>query len=92
MSWRNNSKTTVLKRRIRGWVGGRVEKLLDEIDGLVEIVVVHHAYGEVQFSQNFGTERAPVPPQDVAEVVVLAPVFCHFGVDVSALRSQSGSR
>ena len=51
---------TVLKRCIGGRVRRSVEKLLNEIDGFVEIVVVRDSDREVEFSANFGTQRFPV--------------------------------
>src|SRR5690606_418637 len=59
-----------------------LEELLDQVDGVVEVVVIHVANVDVELPFELAAEPlAPVAAQDVAEVVVLPPVLGHFLVD-----------
>lgn len=80
----------VLERRLCRWVGRGFEELLHEIHGLVQVVVVHRAHGEMQLPSELGAECFPVPPENVAEVVVLSPILGDRRVYVAGFRIPEG--
>src|SRR5215813_14049253 len=52
-----------------------LQKLLDQVDRVVQIVVVHVAAVDVYLAFEFRSERLPIALEDVAEVEIFAPVF-----------------
>ena len=63
-------------------VGGGLQKIFDEVDGVVEHVVVGAAHVDAELAAEFWAERGPVALQDVAEVVVFLPIGGDFGIDL----------
>jgi hypothetical protein len=59
------------------------EKLLDQIDGVVQIVVVHIAAIESDLSLELWPKLRPVALEDVAEIVVFTPILRHGVIDLS---------
>src|SRR3990172_7624388 len=64
---------------------GALEELLDEVDGVVQVEVVHVAYVDVDLSFEPRTELRPVALEDIGEVVVLPPELGDVLVDDSRL-------
>src|SRR5262245_22156835 len=55
--------------------GCALQKLLDQVDRVVQIVVIHIAAVDVNLAFELRTERLPITFEDVAEVIIFAPVF-----------------
>src|ERR1700680_297822 len=77
---------------IAGVIGivGLGEKLLEEADGVVEIVGVARADLDVNLADELGSERLPVALKDVAQVVVLAPIGGDLMVNHAGKRIPDG--
>ena len=60
-----------------------LQKIFDEIDGVVEHVVVGAAHVDAELAAEFGAERGPVALENVAQVVVFFPVGGDFRIDVA---------
>src|SRR6266545_765884 len=56
-------------------IGRALQKLLNQVDRVVQIVVVHVAAVDVYLAFEFRAERLPIALENVAEVVIFAPVF-----------------
>src|SRR5262245_13788128 len=52
-----------------------LQKLLDQVDGVVQIVIVHVAAVDVYLAFELRAERFPIALENVAEIVIVAPVF-----------------
>src|SRR5262247_543459 len=52
-----------------------LQKLLDQVDRVVQIVVVHVAAVDVYLAFEFRARSLPIALENVAEVVIFAPVF-----------------
>src|SRR5215468_7917852 len=59
------------------WVGRPLQKFLDQIDRVVQIVIVHVAAVDVNLAFQLRTESLPIALEYIAEVVIFAPVFGH---------------
>jgi len=60
-----------------------LQEVFHEIDGIVEVVVVHVTAVNVDLSAEFRPKLAPITLHDVTQIVILSPVFRDFRVDVS---------
>ena len=53
---------------------GALEKFLHQIDGIVQVEIVHVADIDMDFPLELRPQRLPIPLHDVAKIVILAPV------------------
>ena len=65
------------------WILRAVEEFLHEVNGVVEVVIVHGAAVDVDLAAKFRSELFPIPLQDVAKIVILSPVISHVRVDLA---------
>src|SRR5262245_55512065 len=56
-------------------IGRALQKLLDQVDRVIQIVVIHVATVDVYLAFELRAERLPITLEDVSEVVIFAPVF-----------------
>src|SRR6267378_6980152 len=64
---------------------GAFEKVFQQMNSAVQVIGVARAHLDVQFAHEFRTQRFPVALHDVAQIVVLSPVFGYFAVDDARL-------
>jgi len=57
-----------------------LQKLLHQVHGVVQVVVVHITAVDMDLTLEFGSEGFPVAFEDVAQVVVIAPILCYLPV------------
>ena len=62
-------------------VFGVFQEFFHQVDRIVQVIVVHVANIDVNFALELGAESFPVALQDVAQVVVLAPVGRRVGIN-----------
>src|ERR1700704_1911085 len=63
---------------------GALEKVIDEVDGIVEIVVVGLAHVDVKFAFEFRSQLFRVPPEDVTKVEMLPTVLGNGTINLSS--------
>jgi hypothetical protein len=56
-------------------IRGIFKKLLHQVDGIVEVIIVHVPAIDMDLSFQFGTQCFPVAFEDITEVVIFSPVF-----------------
>ena len=61
------------------------QDLFGQIDGIIEVIVVHIPTVDVQFTGQFRAEACPVPLKNVGQVIVLLPEGRYLGVDLAGV-------
>src|SRR6185503_12380096 len=62
----------------------RLQKILNQINRIVQKIVVRFADVDVQLSFELRTDPGPITFEDVSEIVILAPVLRDRAIDLPA--------
>src|SRR5437868_14427726 len=74
----------VYDARVSGWIGF-LEKIVEHVDGIVQVIAVRVADRYMDFPAKLRAERFPVLLEDEAKIIFL-PVFDDGPVDHAGLR------
>ncbi len=83
---------TVLELGVGVGVAGGIERLLQQVDGVVEEVGVSVADCDMELALELGAECRPVALEDGVDVVMVMPVGDDFGVDLAGERVEGLGR
>ena len=64
-----------------GWVGGFLQKVFHQVDGIIEVKIVHVADVDVDLALEVFADLGPIALEDRVQVVVLLPIFRHVRID-----------